>query len=106
MHNILVPSSSSAGLYLTRDTNIFYHSIHTLFAKSLEDYASLRRLVRESDPIASRHADFSGHPLQSMMFGFSIWWTPLLALLAIVLVSSQEALVESSNNLSRLAMRI
>lgn len=41
-----------------------------------------------------------------MMFGFSIWWTPLLALLAIVLVSSQEALVESSNNLSRLAMRI
>lgn len=46
-----------------RDTNIFYHSIHTLFAKSLEDYASLRRLVRESDPIASRHADFSGYPL-------------------------------------------
>lgn len=39
------------------------------------------------------------------MFGFSIWWTPLLALLALVLVSSQEALAVFSNIVPRLAMR-
>lgn len=105
MHSILVPSSSSAGLYLTRDTNIFYHSLHTLLVKPLEDYASLRRLVRDSDSIASGHANLRGYLLQFTMFGFSIWWTPLLALLAVVLVSNKEAAVASSNDFPRLAMR-
>lgn len=102
MHNILVSSWSSAGLFLTSGTNIFYHSTH---AKSIEHYASLRRLLCDSDSIVSGYAGFSERSLHSIMFGFSIWWTPLLALLAVVLVSSQVALVASSNNLLRLAMR-
>lgn len=35
-----------------------------------------------------RSSDLTGHQVQSIMFGFSIWWTPLLVLVVGVLAST------------------